>query len=145
MDVWTTFIWTFQEFREKNSDLMRHDIMLVLKNSSLAFVRELVGKRAIIISRRGTEELGGGGDERNQEPFGWGTVKKVRLLRGGGGIEINLSVVVKKKLRYYHKWDHFGLNFIFLQTNKAIILLQSFNQHWYNIYKFKCISCSSYK
>ncbi len=112
MDVWTTFIWTFQEFREKNSDLMRHDIMLVLKNSSLAFVRELVGKRAIIISRRGTEELGGGGDERNQEPFGWGRVKKVRLL-GGGGDWNQLISCGKKKLRYYHKWDHFGLNFIF--------------------------------
>ena len=31
-------------FREKNLDSMRHDVMVVLKNSSLAFVRELVGE-----------------------------------------------------------------------------------------------------
>ena len=33
-----------QDFREKNSDLMRHDIMVVLKNSCLSFVREIVGQ-----------------------------------------------------------------------------------------------------
>ncbi|XP_013418061.1 LOW QUALITY PROTEIN: unconventional myosin-IXa-like [Lingula anatina] len=32
-----------QDFREKNCDLMRPDIVSVLKNSSLGFVRELVG------------------------------------------------------------------------------------------------------
>ena len=32
------------DFREKNLDMMRHDVMVVLKNSSLAFVRELVGR-----------------------------------------------------------------------------------------------------
>ena len=35
--------YSIVDFREKNSDLMRHDIMVVLKNSSFAFVRELVG------------------------------------------------------------------------------------------------------
>ena len=36
--------YSISDFREKNNDLMRHDIMVVLKNSSFSFVRELVGK-----------------------------------------------------------------------------------------------------
>jgi len=39
------------EFREKNMDLMRHDIVSVLKNSSLAFVRELVGIDPVAVFR----------------------------------------------------------------------------------------------
>uniref|UniRef100_A0A914PHG0 Myosin motor domain-containing protein n=1 Tax=Panagrolaimus davidi TaxID=227884 RepID=A0A914PHG0_9BILA len=38
-------------FREKNKDLMRHDVMMVLKNSKSAFVRELVGDDPIAIYR----------------------------------------------------------------------------------------------
>ena len=40
--IQVTFVG-LQYFREKNSDFIRQDIMLVLKNSSLSFVRELVG------------------------------------------------------------------------------------------------------
>ncbi|CAB3374023.1 Hypothetical predicted protein [Cloeon dipterum] len=40
-----------QEFREKNLDLMRPDIVSVLKNSSLAFVRELVGADPVAVFR----------------------------------------------------------------------------------------------
>ena len=40
--IQVTFVG-LQDFREKNSDFIRQDIMLVLKNSSLSFVRELVG------------------------------------------------------------------------------------------------------
>ncbi|CAG7723273.1 unnamed protein product [Allacma fusca] len=39
------------EFREKNMDLMRHDIVSVLKNSSCAFVRELVGIDPVAVFR----------------------------------------------------------------------------------------------
>ena len=34
----------FQDFREKNSDLVRPEIVSTLKKSSMAFVRELMGK-----------------------------------------------------------------------------------------------------
>ena len=37
--------------REKNLDLMRQDIVSVLKNSSLAFVRELVGADPVAVFR----------------------------------------------------------------------------------------------
>lgn len=37
--------------REKNLDLMRQDIVSVLKNSSLAFVRELVGVDPVAVFR----------------------------------------------------------------------------------------------
>jgi Myosin head (motor domain) len=40
-----------QEFREKNLDLMRPDIVSVLKNSSMAFVRELVGADPVAVFR----------------------------------------------------------------------------------------------
>ncbi|XP_059490432.1 unconventional myosin-IXa-like isoform X2 [Neocloeon triangulifer] len=40
-----------REFREKNLDLMRPDIVSVLKNSSLAFVRELVGADPVAVFR----------------------------------------------------------------------------------------------
>ncbi|KAK2181262.1 hypothetical protein NP493_404g02041 [Ridgeia piscesae] len=40
-----------QDFREKNSDLMRHDIMVVLKNSCLSFVREIVGNDPVAMLR----------------------------------------------------------------------------------------------
>ncbi|XP_074649621.1 unconventional myosin-IXb-like isoform X2 [Tubulanus polymorphus] len=40
-----------KDFREKNSDLMRPDVVLVLKNSSLAFVRELVGSDPVAVLR----------------------------------------------------------------------------------------------
>ncbi|KAL0271654.1 UNVERIFIED_CONTAM: hypothetical protein PYX00_008678 [Menopon gallinae] len=40
-----------QEMREKNLDLMRHDIVGVLKNSSMAFVRELVGADPVAVFR----------------------------------------------------------------------------------------------
>ena len=36
--------YAISDFREKNLDMMRHDVMVVLKNSSQAFVRELVGE-----------------------------------------------------------------------------------------------------
>ena len=36
--------YAVSDFREKNLDMMRHDVMVVLKNSSQAFVRELVGE-----------------------------------------------------------------------------------------------------
>lgn len=39
------------EMREKNLDLMRHDIVGVLKNSSMAFVRELVGADPVAVFR----------------------------------------------------------------------------------------------
>lgn len=39
------------EMREKNLDLMRQDIVGVLKNSSLAFVRELVGADPVAVFR----------------------------------------------------------------------------------------------
>jgi hypothetical protein len=39
------------DFREKNMDLMRHDIVSVLKNSSMAFVRELVGNDPVAVFR----------------------------------------------------------------------------------------------
>lgn len=37
--------------REKNLDLMRQDIVSVLKNSSMAFVRELVGADPVAVFR----------------------------------------------------------------------------------------------
>lgn len=37
--------------REKNMDLMRQDIVSVLKNSSMAFVRELVGADPVAVFR----------------------------------------------------------------------------------------------
>ena len=39
------------EFREKNLDLMRPDIVSVLKSSSLQFVRELVGTDPVAVFR----------------------------------------------------------------------------------------------
>lgn len=39
------------EMREKNLDLMRQDIVSVLKNSSMAFVRELVGADPVAVFR----------------------------------------------------------------------------------------------
>lgn len=36
--------WLLQDFREKNSDLVRQEIVGVLKKSSMAFVRELMGE-----------------------------------------------------------------------------------------------------
>ena len=41
------------EFREKNLDLMRPDIVSVLKSSSLQFVRELVGTDPVAVFRWG--------------------------------------------------------------------------------------------
>jgi len=38
-------------FREKNKDLMRHDVMMVLKSSKSAFVRELVGDDPVAVYR----------------------------------------------------------------------------------------------
>uniref|UniRef100_A0A914EE04 Uncharacterized protein n=2 Tax=Acrobeloides nanus TaxID=290746 RepID=A0A914EE04_9BILA len=38
-------------FREKNKDLMRQDVMMVLKNSKSAFVRELVGDDPVAVYR----------------------------------------------------------------------------------------------
>lgn len=38
-------------FREKNKDLMRHDVMMVLKSSKSAFVRELVGNDPVAVYR----------------------------------------------------------------------------------------------
>ncbi|KAK2161935.1 hypothetical protein LSH36_107g02020 [Paralvinella palmiformis] len=38
-----------KDFREKNSDLMRNDVVLLLKNSNLAFVRELVGNDPVAV------------------------------------------------------------------------------------------------
>uniref|UniRef100_A0A915LS36 Myosin motor domain-containing protein n=1 Tax=Meloidogyne javanica TaxID=6303 RepID=A0A915LS36_MELJA len=38
-------------FREKNKDLMRHDVMNVLKGSKSAFVRELVGEDPVAVFR----------------------------------------------------------------------------------------------
>ena len=35
--------FAFQDFREKNSDLVRPEIVSTLKKSSMAFVRELMG------------------------------------------------------------------------------------------------------
>ncbi|XP_064649028.1 unconventional myosin-IXAa-like isoform X6 [Lineus longissimus] len=43
--------YRIQDFKEKNMDLMRDDIVMVLKNSSLAFVRELVGVDPVAILR----------------------------------------------------------------------------------------------
>lgn len=39
------------EMREKNLDLMRQDIVSVLKNSSMAFVRELIGADPVAVFR----------------------------------------------------------------------------------------------
>lgn len=39
------------QMREKNLDLMRQDIVSVLKNSSMAFVRELVGADPVAVFR----------------------------------------------------------------------------------------------
>lgn len=44
-------IWQVTEMREKNLDLMRQDIVGVLKNSSMAFVRELVGADPVAVFR----------------------------------------------------------------------------------------------
>ena len=38
-------------FREKNKDLMRYDVMNVLKGSKSAFVRELVGEDPVAVFR----------------------------------------------------------------------------------------------
>ena len=38
-------------FREKNKDLMRHDVMNLLKSSKSAFVRELVGEDPVAVFR----------------------------------------------------------------------------------------------
>jgi myosin-9 len=38
-------------FREKNKDLMRHDVMSVLKRSRSAFLRELVGDDPVAVFR----------------------------------------------------------------------------------------------
>jgi myosin-9 len=43
--------WQVAEMREKNLDLMRQDIVGVLKNSSMAFVRELVGADPVAVFR----------------------------------------------------------------------------------------------
>lgn len=40
-----------QDFRSKNTDLMRQDIVGVLKNSNQAFVRELVGIDPVAVFR----------------------------------------------------------------------------------------------
>jgi hypothetical protein len=44
-------VWQVAEMREKNLDLMRQDIVGVLKNSSMAFVRELVGADPVAVFR----------------------------------------------------------------------------------------------
>jgi myosin-9 len=46
-----TVTYHIKDFLEKNSDLVRHDIVLLLKNSSLAFVRELVGYDPVAVLR----------------------------------------------------------------------------------------------
>ncbi|XP_071506650.1 LOW QUALITY PROTEIN: unconventional myosin-IXb-like [Diadema antillarum] len=43
--------YNIKDFREKNTDLMRNDIVSVLKNSRLAFVGELVGKNPVAVFR----------------------------------------------------------------------------------------------
>ncbi|XP_041464110.1 unconventional myosin-IXAa-like isoform X3 [Lytechinus variegatus] len=43
--------YNIKDFREKNTDLMRIDIVSVLKNSRLAFVGELVGKNPVAVFR----------------------------------------------------------------------------------------------
>ncbi|GAB6028580.1 Unconventional myosin-IXAa, variant 2 [Chamberlinius hualienensis] len=43
--------YNVKDFREKNLDLMRQDIVSVLKNSHMAFVRELVGSDPVAIFR----------------------------------------------------------------------------------------------
>lgn len=43
--------YQIKEFREKNLDLMRSDIVCLLKSSSSAFVRELVGQDPLSIFR----------------------------------------------------------------------------------------------
>uniref|UniRef100_A0ABM0MC57 Unconventional myosin-IXa-like n=1 Tax=Saccoglossus kowalevskii TaxID=10224 RepID=A0ABM0MC57_SACKO len=40
-----------KEFREKNNDLMRSDIVAVLKNSNMSFVRELIGADPVAVFR----------------------------------------------------------------------------------------------
>ena len=42
---------SLQDFRDKNTDLMRQDIVTVLKNSNQAFVRELVGIDPVAVFR----------------------------------------------------------------------------------------------
>lgn len=48
--VWVG-VFQVTEMREKNLDLMRQDIVSVLKNSSMAFVRELVGADPVAVFR----------------------------------------------------------------------------------------------
>ncbi|ESO09899.1 hypothetical protein HELRODRAFT_190322 [Helobdella robusta] len=40
-----------QEFREKNTDLMRNDVVMLLKSSKMEFIRELVGQNVVAIMR----------------------------------------------------------------------------------------------
>ncbi|ELU02859.1 hypothetical protein CAPTEDRAFT_226894 [Capitella teleta] len=46
-----TVTYRIQDFREKNCDLVRQDIVVLLKNSSMAFVRELVGYDPVAVLR----------------------------------------------------------------------------------------------
>lgn len=43
-----TCMYIFQDFREKNSDQIKQDILSVLKSSSLTFVKELMGKNLFV-------------------------------------------------------------------------------------------------
>lgn len=49
--MWIAHFLQVAEMREKNMDLMRQDIVSVLKNSSMAFVRELVGADPVAVFR----------------------------------------------------------------------------------------------
>uniref|UniRef100_A0A914R1Z4 Uncharacterized protein n=1 Tax=Parascaris equorum TaxID=6256 RepID=A0A914R1Z4_PAREQ len=44
-------VYFTQGFREKNKDLMRQDVLMVLKNSRSAFVRDLVGDDPVAVFR----------------------------------------------------------------------------------------------
>lgn len=48
---WCLLLFTNQDFKEKNLDLMRPDVVMVLKSSSVALVRELVGADPVALFR----------------------------------------------------------------------------------------------
>jgi hypothetical protein len=57
---WTLF-WPndihFQDFREKNGDQIRPEIVNVLKSSCLTFVREVMGKIETLVKSEGSTKL----------------------------------------------------------------------------------------
>ncbi len=95
-------------------------------------------KGTMIISGRGGPKKCGGRVKEIIDPLIGGERKQASSDRG------QLSVVAKASL-YYSKGDIFlvkivGTIYHLPQINKVFILSKSFNQHFYNIFRFRWIS-----